>query len=261
MSTLPGPAQPGRACRRRGATGCGAGLAEGRRAVALIVGRDPERLDAAGVGAGRGGIAGREPVGRGGGARCSGAPSPACPGMLAYKAVNTLDSMVGHRSERYRAFGWASARFDDLAQPRARPASPALLLCLAGGAAAARSRRCAPCGATRRGTARPTPAGPRRRWRPPSACASPARASMAARRSTTAGWATAAPRSTPADIDRALRPRLARLVAAGGRLALAARCVALAWPASAPAPAAGRGRGSARDAAASPSSAASTRAS
>jgi adenosylcobinamide-phosphate synthase len=35
--------------------------------------------------------------------------------MAAYKAINTLDSMVGHRNERYRHFGWASARLDDLA--------------------------------------------------------------------------------------------------------------------------------------------------
>ncbi len=35
-------------------------------------------------------------------------------GMAAYKAVNTLDSMVGHKNERYREFGWASARIDDL---------------------------------------------------------------------------------------------------------------------------------------------------
>jgi adenosylcobinamide-phosphate synthase len=35
--------------------------------------------------------------------------------MAAYKAINTLDSMVGHRDQRYREFGWASARFDDLA--------------------------------------------------------------------------------------------------------------------------------------------------
>lgn len=34
---------------------------------------------------------------------------------LAYKAVNTLDSMVGYKNDRYRLFGWASARFDDLA--------------------------------------------------------------------------------------------------------------------------------------------------
>lgn len=36
------------------------------------------------------------------------------PGALAYKAINTADSMIGHRNERYRDFGWASARIDDL---------------------------------------------------------------------------------------------------------------------------------------------------
>ena len=36
-------------------------------------------------------------------------------GMAVYKAMNTLDSMVGYRDERYREFGWASARLDDLA--------------------------------------------------------------------------------------------------------------------------------------------------
>ena len=35
-------------------------------------------------------------------------------GLVAYKAVNTADSMIGHRSERHRDFGWASARLDDL---------------------------------------------------------------------------------------------------------------------------------------------------
>jgi adenosylcobinamide-phosphate synthase len=34
--------------------------------------------------------------------------------MIAYKAINTADSMIGHMSERHRAFGWAAARLDDL---------------------------------------------------------------------------------------------------------------------------------------------------
>ncbi|WP_446034807.1 CobD/CbiB family cobalamin biosynthesis protein, partial [Streptomyces olivaceus] len=37
------------------------------------------------------------------------------PGLLGFRAVNTLDAMVGHKSSRYRRYGWASARLDDLA--------------------------------------------------------------------------------------------------------------------------------------------------
>ncbi|MCX4746127.1 cobalamin biosynthesis protein [Kitasatospora sp. NBC_01287] len=37
------------------------------------------------------------------------------PGLLAFRAVNTLDAMVGHKSARYRRFGWAAARLDDVA--------------------------------------------------------------------------------------------------------------------------------------------------
>jgi adenosylcobinamide-phosphate synthase len=88
-------------------------LPAGRRAVAMIVGRDPERLDEAGVG--RAAIESlAENLSDGVMAPLFWAAVAGLPGILAYKAVNTLDSMVGHRSERYRAFGWASARFDDL---------------------------------------------------------------------------------------------------------------------------------------------------
>lgn len=89
------------------------GLEAGRYAVSRIVGRDPQSLDAHGV--------------------CRAAieslaenfsdavVAPAfwyviggLPGLLLYKTVNTLDSMVGYRNDKYRAFGWASARLDDV---------------------------------------------------------------------------------------------------------------------------------------------------
>jgi adenosylcobinamide-phosphate synthase len=95
------------------ALGLRRGLREGRLAVARIVGRDPERLDQAAVGR-----AAIESLAEN---LSDGVVAPAfwfliagLPGLLAYKAVNTLDSMVGHRTERYFHFGWASARLDDL---------------------------------------------------------------------------------------------------------------------------------------------------
>jgi adenosylcobinamide-phosphate synthase len=105
-------------------------LPAGRRAVAMIVGRDPERLDAAGVG--RAGIESlAENLSDGVMAPLFWAAVAGLPGILAYKAVNTLDSMVGHKNERYRAFGWASARFDDLVNLVPARLTGALL-CLAG---------------------------------------------------------------------------------------------------------------------------------
>ncbi len=90
-----------------------AGLAGGRAAVSRIVGRDPDSLDEAGVSR-----AAIESLAEN---FSDGVVAPAVwcalfglPGIAAYKAANTADSMIGHKSERHRAFGWASARFDDL---------------------------------------------------------------------------------------------------------------------------------------------------
>ncbi|MGZ4465238.1 MAG: cobalamin biosynthesis protein [Nocardioides sp.] len=87
-------------------------LADARVQVARLVGRDTSALDEAGVARAAieslaentsdavvaplvlGAVAG-------------------VPGLLAYRAANTLDAMVGHRSERYARFGWAAARLDD----------------------------------------------------------------------------------------------------------------------------------------------------
>ena len=89
------------------------GLAEGRKAVSMIVGRDPERLDEAGVSR-----AAIESLAEN---FSDGVVAPAfwlaiggLPGAAAYKAVNTADSMIGHKTPRHLAFGWAAARFDDL---------------------------------------------------------------------------------------------------------------------------------------------------
>ncbi|WP_422038725.1 adenosylcobinamide-phosphate synthase CbiB [Roseibium sp.] len=91
----------------------GSGLEGGRKAVAMIVGRDPEQLDEAGVS--------RAAVESCAENFSDGVVAPVfwfallgLPGLLAYKAVNTADSMIGHRNETYQDFGWASARFDDL---------------------------------------------------------------------------------------------------------------------------------------------------
>lgn len=89
------------------------GLAGGRRAVSLIVGRDPQTLDGAGVSR-----AAIESLAEN---YSDGVVAPAfwyvifgLPGIFAYKMINTADSMVGHKSEKYLHFGWASARLDDL---------------------------------------------------------------------------------------------------------------------------------------------------
>lgn len=84
-----------------------------RTAVGKIVGRDVQRLDESGVAA-----AAIESLAE---SFCDGVVAPlfwfvvgGLPGLFVYKAVNTADSLIGHREPRWRAFGWASARFDDL---------------------------------------------------------------------------------------------------------------------------------------------------
>ena len=90
------------------------GLDAGREAVAHIVGRDPQALDEAGVA--RAAIESlAENFSDGVTAPVFWALIGGLPGLLAYKAVNTLDSMWGYRSERYEDFGKAAARLDDAA--------------------------------------------------------------------------------------------------------------------------------------------------
>ena len=92
-----------------------AGDLEGaRRAVSMIVGRDPSRLDEAGIAR-----AAIESLAEN---TSDGVVAPifwgvlfGLPGLVGYKAVNTLDSMIGHRDARHEAFGWAAARIDDIA--------------------------------------------------------------------------------------------------------------------------------------------------
>ncbi len=89
------------------------GLPAGRKAVSMIVGRDPETLDTAGVSR-----AAIESLAEN---FSDGIVAPAfwlavggLAGGVAYKAANTADSMIGHRTPRHEAFGRAAARFDDL---------------------------------------------------------------------------------------------------------------------------------------------------
>lgn len=89
------------------------GLLPGRAAVSKIVGRDPNSLDEAAISR-----AAIESLAEN---FSDGVVAPAMwlvvaglPGIALYKAINTADSMIGHRTPRHDSFGWAAARLDDL---------------------------------------------------------------------------------------------------------------------------------------------------
>jgi adenosylcobinamide-phosphate synthase len=99
------------------------GVEPGREAVAMIVGRDTRELDEAGIC--------RAAIESLAESFCDGIVAPifwiavaGLPGGIAYKAINTADSMIGHKTDRYIDFGWAAARTDDVANwPAARLAA------------------------------------------------------------------------------------------------------------------------------------------
>jgi adenosylcobinamide-phosphate synthase len=108
-----------------------AGIAAARQAVSHIVGRDAEALDQAGVAR-----AAIESLAEN---FSDGVVAPALwmvigglPAAAAYKAINTADSMIGFRTPRHAAFGWAAARLDDLVNLPASRLSGLLLIAAAG---------------------------------------------------------------------------------------------------------------------------------
>jgi adenosylcobinamide-phosphate synthase len=95
------------------ASGLETSLSEGRKAVAMIVGRDAKALDETGVA--------RSAIESAAENFSDGVVAPAfwfllfgLPGILVYKLTNTADSMIGYKTEKHHEFGWAAARFDDL---------------------------------------------------------------------------------------------------------------------------------------------------
>ena len=106
-------------------------LPAARAAVSMIVGRDTDALDESGVA--------RAAIESLSESFCDGVTAPlfwllvlGLPGIWIYKALNTADSLIGHREERWRAFGWAAARADDVLNlVPARIAGG--LICLCGG--------------------------------------------------------------------------------------------------------------------------------
>ncbi|TFV52618.1 cobalamin biosynthesis protein [Blastococcus sp. TF02A-35] len=127
----------GRAAGRMRAALEAGDLAAGRAALPALAGRDPSVLEADGLA--------RATVESVAENTSDAAVAPlfwgavaGLPGLLGYRAVNTLDAMVGYRSARYERFGWAAARLDDVANwVPARLTAALTVLCapLTGGSA------------------------------------------------------------------------------------------------------------------------------
>jgi adenosylcobinamide-phosphate synthase len=193
-------------------------LAAARARLPSLCGRDPAVLDAAGMAR-----AGTESMAEN---TSDAVVAPllwgavaGMPGLLGYRAVNTLDAMVGYRSPRYRRFGWASARLDDLAN--LVPARVAALLFAGLAPAVGGSPRAALVAWHRDAAAHPSPN------------AGPVEAAVAGALGVTLGGRTvyphgieerprlgAGPPPGPADLARAAR--LSRLVGAAAAFLAAA---------------------------------------
>ena len=103
-----------RVASRVGELAAAGDLSAARAELPSLVGRDPSELDASGIAA-----AVIESVAENGVdaviAPAFWAAVAGAPGAVAYRAINTMDAMVGRRDERYGNFGWAAARLDDIA--------------------------------------------------------------------------------------------------------------------------------------------------
>jgi adenosylcobinamide-phosphate synthase len=133
-------------------------LAAARRRLPALCGRDPDGLDVDGIT--------RAVVESVAENTCDAVVAPLAwgavgglPGLLAHRAVNTLDAMVGHHSPRYERFGWAAARLDDLAA--FGPARLTALLALAAAPAVGGSARDGLRVLRRDGARHPSPNGGR----------------------------------------------------------------------------------------------------
>ena len=167
------------------------GIDAGREAVAHIVGRDTAALDQAGVAR-----AAIESLAEN---FSDGVVAPTfcmviagLPGAALYKAINTADSMIGHRTERYQDFGRTAAQLDDIVN---LPASRLTALLIVAAAyltkgAVGLGGMAGDAGGTARNTPRPMPAIPKRPWPARSVWRWPGRASITARSPTGPGWAT-----------------------------------------------------------------------